>query len=41
MENGLEDISCLWKSFYKSGQKVSVVLSDHVNDDGSIFRSTV
>ena len=32
MESGLEGISCLWKSFYKSGQDLSVNLSDHVND---------
>ena len=29
--------SCLWKSFYKSGQDLSVNLSDYVNDAGSIL----
>ena len=41
MESGLEGISCLWKSFYKSGQDLSVNLSDYVNDAGSILLSTV
>ena len=41
MESGLEGISCLWKSFYKSGQDLSVNLSDDVNDAGSILLSTV
>ena len=41
MESGLEGISCLWKSFYKSGQDLSVNLSDHVNDAGAILVSTV
>ena len=41
MESGLEGISCLWKSFYKSGQDPSVHLSDYVNDAGSILLSTV
>ena len=41
MESGLEGISCLWKSFYKSGQDLSVSLSDYVNDAGSILLSTV
>ena len=37
----LESISCLWKSFYKSGQNLSVDWwSDHVNGDGSILLST-
>ena len=33
--------SCLWKSFYKSGQNLAVNLSDNVNDVGSILFSTV
>ena len=41
MESGLEGISCLWKSFYKSGQDLSVNLSDYVNDAESILLSTV
>ena len=41
VESGLEDISCLWKSFCKSGQDLSVHLSDYVNDAGSILLSTV
>ena len=41
MENGLEGISCLWKSLYKSGQNLSVILSDYVTDDGSILLGTV
>ena len=41
MESGLEGISCLWKSLYKSGQNLSVDLSDYVNDDGSILLSIV
>ena len=41
MESGLEGISCLWKSFYKSGQDLSANLSDYVNDVGSILLSTV
>ena len=41
MERGLEGISCLWKPFYKSGQNLSVNLSDHMNDVGSILFSTV
>ena len=41
MESGLEGISCLWKSFCKSGQNLSVDWSDHVNGDGSILFSTV
>ena len=41
MESGLEGISCLWKSFFQSGQNLSVDLSDYVNDDGSILLSTV
>ena len=40
MESGLESISCLWKSFNKSGQNLSVDWSDHVNGDGSILFST-
>ena len=40
MESGLESISCLWKSFCKSGQNLSVDWSDHVNDDGSILLNT-
>ena len=40
VERGLEGVSCLWKSFYKSGQNLSVKLSDNVND-GSILLSTV
>ena len=39
MESGLEGISCLWKSFYKSGQNLSVDWSDHVNGDGTILFS--
>ena len=41
MESGLEGISCLWKSVYKSGQDLSVNLSVCVNDVGSILLSTV
>ena len=41
MESGLEGISCLWKSFYQSGQDLSVNLSDYVNHAGSILLSTV
>ena len=41
MESGLEDISCLWKSFYKSGQGLSVNLSDYVNDAESILLGAV
>ena len=41
MESGLEGISCLWKSFYKSGQNFSLNLSDFLNDVGSIFLSSV
>ena len=41
MESRLEGLSCLWKSLYKSGQNLSVDLSDSVNDDGSILLSTV
>ena len=41
MESGLEGIFCLWKSFCKSGQNLSVDWSDHVNGDGSILFSTV
>ena len=41
MASGLEGISCLWKSFYKSGQNLSVNLSDYMNDVGSILFSTV
>ena len=41
MESGLEGISCLWKSLYKSGQKLSVNLGDYVNDAGPILLSTV
>ena len=41
MESGLECVSCLWKSFNKSGQNLSVDWSDHVNGDGSILFSTV
>ena len=37
MESGLEGISCLCKS----GQDLSVNLSDYVNDAGSILLSTV
>ena len=40
MESGLEGISGLWKSLYKSGQNLSVDCCDHVNDDGSILFST-
>ena len=40
MESGLESISCLWKSFCKSGQNLSVDWSDHMNGDGSILLST-
>ena len=40
MESGLESISCLWKSFYKSGQNQSVYWSDNVNGDGSILLGT-
>ena len=38
---GLEGISCLWKSLYKSGQNLPVNLSDYMNDVGSILFSTV
>ena len=41
MENGLEGISCLWKSFYKTGQNLSVNLSNYMNDVGSILFSAV
>ena len=41
MECGLEGISCLRKSFSKSGQNLSVDWSDHVNDVGSILCSIV
>ena len=41
MESGLEGISCLWKSFCKSGQNLSVDWSDHLNGDGSILFSIV
>ena len=41
MESGLEGISCLWKSLYKSGQNLTVDLSDNVNEVGSILPSTV
>ena len=41
MESGLEGISCLRKSFYKSGQNLPVNLSDYMNDVGSILFSTV
>ena len=41
MESGLEGISCLWNCLYKSGQNLSVDLSDYVNDGGSILLSTV
>ena len=42
IDSGLEGgVSCLWKSFYKIGQNLSVKLSDFVNDDGSIVLSTV
>ena len=41
MESGLEGISCVWKSFYKSGQDLSVNLNDYVNDVGSVLLSTV
>ena len=41
MERGLEGISCLWKSFYKSGQNLSVNLNDYMNDVGSILFSIV
>ena len=41
MESGLEGISCLWKSLYKSGQNLSVNLSDCMNDVGSILFSAV
>ena len=41
MESGLEGISCMWKSFYKSGKDLSVNLSDCVNDAVSILLSTV
>ena len=41
MESGLEGTSCLWKSFYKNGQDLSLSLSDFVNDAGSILLSTV
>ena len=41
MESGLEGISCLWKSFCKSGQDLSVNLSDYVNDAGSVLLSAV
>ena len=41
MESGLDGISRLWKFFYKSGQDLSVNLSDYVNDAGSILLSTV
>ena len=40
MESGLEVISCLWKSFCKSRQDLSVNLSDCENDAGSILLST-
>ena len=41
MDSGLEGISYLWKSCYKSGQDLSVNLSVYVNDVGSILLSTV
>ena len=41
MEIGLEGTPCLWKSCNKSGQDLSVNLSDYVNDVGSILLSTV
>ena len=41
MESGLESVSCLWKSFYRSGQNLSVNLSDYINDVGSILFNTV
>ena len=41
MESGLEGVSCLWKLLCKSGQDLSVNLSDHVNGAGSILFSTV
>ena len=41
MESGLEGISCLWKSLYKSGQDPSVNLSDCINDVGSFLLSSV
>ena len=41
MESCLEGISCVRKSFTKSGQNLSVALSDRVNDAGSILASIV
>ena len=41
MGSGLEGISCLWKSFYKSGQNLSVNLSDYMNDVESILFTAV
>ena len=41
MESGLEGISSLWKSFYKSRQDLSVNLNDYVNDAGPILLRTV
>ena len=41
MESGLEGISCLWKSFYKSGQDLSVNLSDYVYYAESLVRGSL
>ena len=41
MESDLKGISCLNKSFSKSGQNLSVDLSDHVTDVVSILYSIV
>ena len=41
MESGLEGVSCLWKLLCKTGEDLSVNLSDHVNGAGSILFRTV
>ena len=41
VESGLAAISCLWKSFYKSGQDLSVNLSDYVFYAESLVRGSL